>query len=138
MLSSARALALCSTVLVAVPATAQDWLELLPTTTPPAVTGHAMAYDAAADRTVLFGGSLAGNVRINDTWLFDGKDWAQAAPAVSPPARAGHPLAYDISRGRVVLFGGIGVGGVLSDTWEWDGTTWTAATPATVPPARLS
>ncbi len=117
---------------------AQNWVQLFPTTSPPGVSGHGMAYDFARDEVVSFGGGTALG-RVNTTWLFDGADWNLATPAVSPPARAGHPLAYDLTRGRVVLFGGIGVGtGALSDTWEWDGTTWLQRTPATVPPARLS
>lgn len=124
--------------IAAVPATAQDWVRLHPLTSPPGLGGHAMAYDVANDRTVLFGGATTGNVRQNFTWLFDGFDWTQATPAVSPPARAGHPLAYDLVRNRIVLFGGIGAAGVLNDTWEWDGSNWAQMTPATNPPARLS
>lgn len=134
----AHVLSVLTVTLTAGTSAAQDWFELFPTNSPPGLTGHGMAYDAGNDMTVLFGGAQAGNVRVDDTWLFDGTTWTQAAPAVSPPARAGHPLAYDAARGRVVLFGGIGVGGALSDTWEWDGSTWIAATPATVPPGRLS
>lgn len=116
-----------------------DWKKLHPPTTPPAITGHGMAYDIANDVTVLFGGSVGGSARIDETWLFDGSDWTQATPATSPPPRAGHPLAYDVIRSRVVLFGGIGVGtGALQDTWEWNGTDWTQMSPVTVPPRRLS
>ncbi|MCA8950904.1 MAG: hypothetical protein KDE27_15475 [Planctomycetes bacterium] len=120
------------------PLHAQDWIRLHPATSPPGLLGHAMAYDGANDRTVLFGGSDGVN-RLADTWLYDGSTWAQVTPANSPPPRAGHPLAYDAVRGRVVLFGGIGVGtGAMNDTWEWDGTNWLQMTPATVPPGRLS
>ena len=36
--------------------TPMDWRMLSPTTSPPARRGHAMAYDAARQRIVLFGG----------------------------------------------------------------------------------
>jgi len=133
--------ALCAGAVLAalsVPLAAQDWVRFFPRTSPPGLTGHAMAYDGINDRTVLFGGSSASG-RTNQTWLFDGLDWSQATPAVSPPPRAGHPLAYDLPRGKVLLFGGIGVGtGVLADTWVWDGVNWQQLTPALVPPARRS
>jgi len=118
---------------------AQNWAELFPSSSPPGVVGHGMAYDIANDRTVMFGG-LAQNPfgRIDDTWLFDGTEWTQAVPVNSPPARAGHPLAYDFGRGRVVLFGGYDGATLYNDTWEWDGLNWQQMSPATVPPARLS
>jgi Galactose oxidase, central domain len=124
-------------VILAAPLFAQaNWTSLSPGTTPSGRFGHAMAYDLANDRVVLFGGSDGVN-RLNDTWLFDGTSWAQASPTTSPPARAGHPLAYDLGRGRVVLFGGVSTV-TLGDTWEWDGQNWLAMTPATQPPARRS
>jgi hypothetical protein len=88
---------------------------------------HAMVYDAARQRTVLFGGGrgIAGNqALLDDTWLFDGTRWTRHAGA-NPPARATHRLVYDSHRERVVLFGGWGADGLLNDTWEWDGTAWT-------------
>ncbi len=94
-------------------------------------SGHAMAFDDARQRLVLFGGSTA------DTWVLDGAIWTQRFPAASPPARDGHAMAYDAARQRVVLFGGSDLGGALADTWEWDGATWTQRFPAASPPARF-
>jgi len=127
------------TAVLVAPLAAQNWAELFPANSPPGLTSHGMAFDLANDRTVLFGGTGAGGVRTDDTWLFDGTTWSQAAPLASPGPRAGHPLAYDLVRSRVVLFGGIGVGtGVLNDTWEWDGNNWQMMAPVTMPPPRLS
>ncbi|MBK8974736.1 MAG: hypothetical protein IPM29_02310 [Planctomycetes bacterium] len=100
--------------------------------------GHALAYDSARDRIVLFGGIAdeLNFVYLSDTWEWDGNTWTERTPAVSPPARVDHALAYDSARGRIVLFGGQGGSGRLSDTWEWDGTTWTQRTPTASPPAR--
>ncbi|MBK8232988.1 MAG: hypothetical protein IPK72_20990 [Candidatus Eisenbacteria bacterium] len=85
--------------------------------------GHALAYDSARGRTVLFGGVEVSSY-VSDTWEWDGSNWTRQNPAVSPPARSGHALAYDSARGRTVLFGGFyavaGNGSYLSDTWEWD------------------
>ena len=103
-------------------------------------TAHAMAYDAARQRVVLFGGSPTA-ATSGDTWEWDGVRWQLREPAVRPPGRLYHSMAYDAVRGRVVMFGGLRVtsGGstYLGDTWEWDGTTWQqrAATSAPAPRA---
>ena len=112
------------------------WTKMVPVTSPPARSGHALAYDQRRGKVVLFGGDNWG--ALSDTWEWDGVTWTQRTPASAPPARAGHALAYDSARGRVVLFGG-GVNTVpivYADTWEWDGSTWTQRLPAQGPPAR--
>jgi hypothetical protein len=97
--------------------------------------GHAMAYDAARKRVVLFGGFS--NAPYGDTWEWDGATWSFKTPLSSPDARFEHQMTYDVARQRVVLFGGIGAGGVrLDDTWAWDGLTWTRARASASPPAR--
>ncbi len=102
----------------------------------PSRNGHAIAYDAARQRVVLFGGSSNGTV-LNDTWEWDGTNWTRMTPAVSPPARRDHAMVYDAARQRVVLFGGIVSSmNYLNDTWEWDGITWTQRFPANSPSAR--
>lgn len=116
-----------------------DWTVLTPATVPTGRTGHGMAYDAANDRIVMFGGNIGGVGFVNDTWLYDGTTWTQVFPATSPPARAGHPMAYDMARQRTVVYGGIPVGGgALSDTWEWDGQNWTQVFTTTSPPPKRS
>jgi hypothetical protein len=105
-------------------------------TTIPARLGHAMAFDAAHQRVVLFGGYGTGD--LSDTWERNGTTWTQRLPASSPTARSGHAMAYDAARQRVVLFGGQieQTLSVLSDTWEWDGTTWAQRFPSRSPSAR--
>jgi hypothetical protein len=98
---------------------------------PPVLTNrseHAMAFDSARGRIVLFGGvdSLGA---LSDTWEWDGTRWAHRAPNASPPAREGPALVYDSNRGVVVLFGGTGPNGALADTWEWNGTDWVERHP---------
>lgn len=97
---------------------------------------HAMAYDAARQRVVLFG-QVEG---VADTWEWDGASWTLKSPPTSPPPRGGiaHALVYDAARQRVVLFGGIDESGSLADTWEWDGSSWALKTPAVSPPPRFA
>ena len=117
-----------------------SWTEVTPSganASPSGRLDHALAYDSARGRVVLYGGLEEleeGARRLSDTWEWDGTSWTKVTPIgadASPPARIAHALAYDIARGRVVLFGGFGNSGVLSDTWEWDGTSWTEVTPYT-------
>ena len=86
--------------------------------------GHAMAYDAARGRVVLFGGDTLGPEPFGDTWIWDGEDWTQVED-IGPAPRAGHAMAYDRARERVVLFGGHTAAELANDTWEWDGQSWT-------------
>jgi hypothetical protein len=114
-----------------------SWIERAPAASPTPRYGHAMAYDAARGRVVLFGGyDFLQGLLLSDTWEWDGTNWIEAAPATTPPGRFGHGMVYDSARQRIVMFGGVGDGVELGDTWEWDGTNWIEATPATAPPAR--
>jgi hypothetical protein len=98
---------------------------------------HAMVYDSARGRTVLFGGqdtlSVYGtNELYGDTWEFDGYYWEQRFPAHSPPARYGHAMTYDTARRVTVLFGGnLGLDSlapnIAADVWEWNGNDWMQA-----------
>ncbi|MCL4211966.1 MAG: hypothetical protein KJZ68_15030, partial [Phycisphaerales bacterium] len=102
------------------PAMGQSW-RLASTTGPSARELHAMVYDSARQRVVLFGGNEV--FRFGDTWEWNGQSWTRVAVS-GPSARSGHAMAYDASRGRVVLFGG-SADRLLNDTWEWDGRVWT-------------
>lgn len=100
---------------------------------PPARAAHAMVYDAARQRVVLFGGQW--DSTFGDTWEWDGTRWRQIRPVTSPPPRSLHGMAYDAARRRVVLFGGTGSygAGQLRDTWEYDGSAWVQRQPAVSP-----
>ncbi|MEZ5963765.1 MAG: kelch repeat-containing protein [Planctomycetota bacterium] len=97
--------------------------------------GHAAAYDAARQRTVVFGGHDHRGVS-GDTWEWDGIAWTHRRPAHAPPAREDHAMVFDAQRGRVVLFGGRTGGNRFGDTWEWDGSDWTMRVPSGSPTAR--
>ncbi|MEZ6037808.1 MAG: kelch repeat-containing protein [Planctomycetota bacterium] len=128
-------------LLLSAPLAAQSWRQATPPHAPSARDGHALSYDAQAQRTVLFGGyRYSLDQHLADTWTFDGQDWTQIATAVAPPPRRVHGMCFDRQRGVTVLFGGF-VGGSFSpvvyrdDTWEFDGAAWQQVT---IPGARPS
>jgi len=88
---------------------------------PGARWGHAMAYDASRQRTILFGGDAGGGAVRGDSWAWDGEFWTQVGD-IGPSARAGHAMAYDGARNVTLLFGGVGM---LGDSWIWNGEDWT-------------
>jgi hypothetical protein len=93
----------------------------------PARYNSSLAFDAARNVTVLFGGEDGSSDGFADTWTWNGVTWTQVMyGGPSPRWRAG--IAYDVQSQRVVLFGGRGpVNGNeydLGDTWEWNGSQW--------------
>jgi hypothetical protein len=98
----------------------------LPTAGPTPRAHAAMAYDAARQRLVLFGGD--DGARRGDTWEWVGAGWTQLSSGGpgEPSPRFGHRMAYDAARQRIVLFGGDD-GAFRNDTWLWDGTHWVQA-----------
>ncbi len=111
------------------------WAEKSPSNSPSIRSGAAMAYDAAHQQVVLFGGTYAGR-NLPDTWVWDGTNWTLKSPATQPPARYDAAMAWDPVHNQAVLFGGNGDTGTLSDTWTWDGTNWTQKAPDTSPTPR--
>ncbi len=98
-----------------------NWSMVNTPTSPGSLWGHAMVYDSARQRLVLFGGygpSYPSGTDLNNTWEYDGFDWTQTTPSHAPGPRSQHGMAYDSERNRVVLFGGIG-GSMGDDTWEY-------------------
>jgi hypothetical protein len=88
----------------------------------------AMAYEAARQRVVLFGGGDFGGF-FNDTWEWDGDAWTQVAD-MGPSARQLFDMTYDESRQRLVLFAGEVKTSTQDtelngETWEWNGREWT-------------
>ena len=83
---------------------------------------HAMAYDSARKKVVLFGG-YNGSSYYGDTWEWDGSSWTSVS-TTGPDPRAKHAMAYDAARGEVILFGGE-TPSHENDTWAWNGSNWT-------------
>ncbi|MBX3465147.1 MAG: hypothetical protein KF830_18415 [Planctomycetes bacterium] len=127
---------LAAGLLLAVTGTAQGPTWGSPSQLPDSRSHHAMAYDEARGRTVLFGGYRPGTNAMADTWEWDGFGWIRRTPTTSPPARSMHVMAYDEARGVTVLFGGVG-SAWFNDTWEWDGDNWRQVVTANAPPAPL-
>lgn len=109
------------------------WTRAAPATSPPGRKSHAMAYDAARQRVVLYGGFSGGisYTILSDTWEWDGTDWSERRPPVSPGAFSHHVMAYDPARERVVLYGR-STDREVTETWEWDGDTWSMAAQSTL------
>lgn len=85
---------------------------------------HAMAYDEARGKMVMFGGVKADDHLATGTWEWDGVKWTQVATE-GPGGRAHFAMVYDGKRKQVVLFGGLDEGYKKpNDTWTWDGKTW--------------
>lgn len=116
------------------------WTQITPASGTPSARGfHAMAYDAARQRLVLFGGLfISGSTSYyGDTWEWDGSIWTNVSSLTGPAPRAYHTMTYDSIRHRVLLYGGFSFeAGTFGDTWEWDGETWTQLAPSNAPVAR--
>jgi len=122
-----------------------DWTHQHPATSPPARDDAALAYDAATNQLVLFGGGsskppIGGLVPppLNDTWIWDGSNWIQQHPAASPLPVLSPGLTYDAARQNLILFGGLYANTTpmrkeLNDTWQWSGTNWVHLQPQTSP-----
>ena len=107
-----------------------SWSEVHPATTPGALHGAALAFDAARQTVVLFGGA-SGTQSLSSTWLWNGSDWTLSSPVTSPTVAVGPTsMAYDPARQRTVLFSTDGT------TWEWDGASWAQDSPLLSPVPR--
>ena len=117
-----------------------SWTEMHSASTMPKRWFPAMAYDAAADRVIVFGGFSANDAPLADTWAYDfnSDTWTELMPDVSPPPRGYSAMAYDPISDRTILFGGSTHTDPLNDTWAYDSQaiTWTELNTDLVPPAR--
>lgn len=82
--------------------------------------GHAMAYDAARGRMVLFGGrahrTSEQDLDLGDTWEWDGSAWFRITGAGPGAMSTSQDMTYDAVRKRVVM--------VNNGVWEWNGASW--------------
>ena len=100
--------------------------------------GASMAYDAADNQVVLFGGFNGTTGALGQTWteVPYKTSWVGGGTGPAPQARWSAAMAYDPVLGGVVLFGGDGRGGLLSDTWLFREGNWTPVSSSLSPPAR--
>jgi hypothetical protein len=113
------------------------WTQLFPPASPSVRSEHAMVYNSATQKVVLFGGACDQITDYGDTWTWNGSQWTQVTGS-GPSARRGHAMAFDSTRNVVVLFGGIyrtypGTDNYLGDTWERSGGYVDAALPLEFP-----
>ena len=114
------------------------WTQLMSATNPPGRFEGAMAYDAAHDVVVLYGGLIM-NV-MADTWQYSpgSNAWVPMSPGTNPGPVSGHSMVYDSVNKKIVLFGGYAAWGgpALNATWVYDAgrNTWTNPQPSTLPP----
>src|SRR5262249_48399734 len=78
-----------------------DWTQMTPVTSPSARAGHAMAFDAARGRVVMFHGN---QYTSSEVWEWDGSNWSPGAtPPVSPvepgPGPSAPAMAEDLAHG---------------------------------------
>ncbi|HEX5052843.1 MAG TPA: kelch repeat-containing protein [Planctomycetota bacterium] len=109
------------------------WSLATPAISPGNRSGHAMAYDAARQRVVMFGGD--DGAFFTDTWEWDGTSWLQRTSPAHPPGRRFFAMAYDAQQQVTTVFGGYG-GAFLGDTWHWNGSQWTSAGSPGAPAPR--
>ena len=84
----------------------KTWTQQFPVSSPPARALPALAYDAALEKLVMFGGYLTPGEGLNDSWSWDGTTWTQSQTTFSPPGRWAAGVAYDAAIKSIVLFGG--------------------------------
>lgn len=116
------------------------WAQRSPSTVPLHRAFVGMAFDAARNNTLMFGGVrqlfTTGYTVLDETWQWNGSNWLQRFPALRPSPRYGAAMAYSPAQQWVLLFGGRPASGpALRDTWAWIGSIWIPLSPATVPPA---
>lgn len=95
------------------------WQRMDPLVAPSARAWAGIAFDAAANRTVLFGG-LGATGPDGETWTYDEAQnvWSRLGPVDVPAPRAAHALGYDRDSDRVVLHGGRAQAGPRNETWH--------------------
>ena len=89
------------------------WQNQLPGIIPFSRESHAMVYDSAHQKVIMFGGWYS------DTWAYDygTNTWANLNPANPPPGRYEHAMAFDSVHQKVIMFGGWDpYGNLLNDT----------------------
>ncbi len=106
--------------------------------TPRDRTMHAMAFDYANRKTILFGGSwdtlTSGFQHLDDTWAYNYNNnlWADLAPTTHPSARDAHAMVYDSTTNQTILFGG---GPMETWTYKFPSNTWIKKSTGTSPPS---
>ncbi len=107
-----------------------NWEEKSPATEPPARDDANMAYDAAREKVLLFGGQGLNGEQGQNTWLWDGTNWTLTATVSRPPNYVDVAIAYHAARQEVVMFNN------ANETWIWNGSDWSQRVPVNRPGGR--
>jgi len=112
------------------------WEQLSSPYAPSARQAPAVAYDASRGRTVLFGGRVAPDGSLNDTWEWNGSYWRLMANDSGPTDRVYGRMIFDAARNEIIYFGGRRPYSsvYLSETWAWNGVAWTLKSNSGPPP----
>jgi subtilisin-like proprotein convertase family protein len=96
------------------------WEKKSPTSSPGPREHHAMTYDTARDRVVLYGGQdLCNPAQPTGTWEWNGTTWQEITTSDSPGQQVKPKLVFDEIRQVSVLFDH-----ETGEVWEWDGNNW--------------
>lgn len=116
---------------------AGGWRYVRPPTSPAPRSAHTMAFDAARQRTVLYGGFVAvsgppnSRTLVDETWEHDGTTWQLRPTAHHPPVSTYQRMVFDLARQRLVWCGYRNTSPTNSlETWEYDGVDWQQANPS--------
>jgi len=114
-----------------------SWSNLIPSGGMPGRMDHAMVWDSADHRIIVFGGISASTGMNSETWeyTYETNKWLLMNNGQLSP-RGSMAMAYDNNRNKVYLHGGYGGGS--GDTWSFNyGTnTWSNLNP--LPPPNPS
>ena len=104
-----------------------NWTKLIPTGTLPVPHfASAGVYDSDTNRMVIFGGTDASFITLNDVWelanangLGGTPSWTELTPSGTlPSTRSGHSAVFDPVTHRMVIFGGSDSSNTfLNETW---------------------
>jgi hypothetical protein len=99
---------------------------------PPGYNYFAMAYDAAADRVIVWRRGYNSSTKQIDSRIgvydYNTNTWEQRSQALYPAAIYYNPMVYDPGTGLNIMFGGVDIyDTVLNETWAYDYATnrWT-------------
>lgn len=98
------------------------WAQQMSAPAPSPRRQAALAYDAARQRVVLFGG-MSQSQLLNDTWEWDGAIWQATTPTLQPPAGI-WPMAHTPNGVAMPTDGG--------GFWTWTGADWLSSTVGSI------
>lgn len=107
-------------VVLALPLTAQSWVDRTGPTGPTPRQGHAMCYDAARGYVMMAGGwPQVSSGSMLEVWTWDGTNWTRRTPGGTPNTNAplSVTLSFHAATNEVLMVLGL-------DTYTWDGTDW--------------